>query len=70
MKILNIRFYITLLLSMIISAPSIADTATGMIRIESNHSVAATLDNLGKGASGTAVQNLNLMIGAPEDAAL
>lgn len=30
----------------------------------------ATLDNLGKGASGTAVQNLNLMIGAPEDAGL
>jgi N-acetyl-gamma-glutamyl-phosphate reductase len=32
--------------------------------------VTATLDNLGKGASGTAVQNLNLMIGAPEDAGL
>jgi N-acetyl-gamma-glutamyl-phosphate reductase len=30
----------------------------------------ATLDNLGKGASGTAVQNLNLMIGAAEDAGL
>lgn len=30
----------------------------------------ATLDNLGKGASGTAVQNLNLMIGADEDAGL
>ena len=26
----------------------------------------AMLDNLGKGASGAAVQNLNLMIGAPE----
>lgn len=32
--------------------------------------VTATLDNLGKGASGTAVQNLNLMIDAPEDAGL
>ena len=32
--------------------------------------VAAILDNLGKGASGTAVQNLNLMIGADEDAGL
>jgi len=32
--------------------------------------VTALLDNLGKGASGTAVQNLNLMIGAPEDAGL
>lgn len=30
----------------------------------------ATLDNLGKGASGTAVQNLNLMIGADEGASL
>jgi N-acetyl-gamma-glutamyl-phosphate reductase len=30
----------------------------------------ATLDNLGKGASGTAVQNLNLMIGTAEDAGL
>lgn len=32
--------------------------------------VVAVLDNLGKGASGTAVQNLNLMVGAPEDAGL
>ena len=32
--------------------------------------VVAVLDNLGKGASGTAIQNLNLMIGAPEDAGL
>ncbi len=32
--------------------------------------VTATLDNLGKGASGTAIQNLNLMIGAAEDAGL
>jgi N-acetyl-gamma-glutamyl-phosphate reductase len=28
--------------------------------------VVARLDNLGKGASGAAVQNLNLMLGAPE----
>lgn len=34
------------------------------------YTLTATLDNLGKGASGTAVQNLNLMIGAPEDAGL
>ena len=32
--------------------------------------VATVLDNLGKGASGTAVQNLNLMIGAKETAGL
>ena len=32
--------------------------------------VTARLDNLGKGASGAAVQNLNLMLGAPEDAGL
>lgn len=30
----------------------------------------ATLDNLGKGASGAAVQSLNLMLGIPEDAGL
>ena len=30
----------------------------------------ARLDNLGKGASGAAVQCMNLMIGAPEDTAL
>ena len=30
----------------------------------------ATLDNLGKGASGAAVQNLNIMLGMPEDAGL
>lgn len=34
------------------------------------YTLTATLDNLGKGASGTAVQNLNLMIGAAEDAGL
>jgi N-acetyl-gamma-glutamyl-phosphate reductase len=32
--------------------------------------VIARLDNLGKGASGAAVQNLNLMLGLPEDAGL
>jgi N-acetyl-gamma-glutamyl-phosphate reductase len=32
--------------------------------------LAARLDNLGKGASGAAVQNLNLMLGLPEDAGL
>jgi len=30
----------------------------------------ATLDNLGKGASGAAVQSLNLMAGLPETAGL
>jgi len=30
----------------------------------------ARLDNLGKGASGAAVQNMNLMLGLPEDAGL
>ena len=30
----------------------------------------AALDNLGKGAAGQAVQNLNVMLGFPEDAAL
>jgi N-acetyl-gamma-glutamyl-phosphate reductase len=28
------------------------------------------LDNLGKGASGVAIQNLNLMLGMPETAGL
>ncbi len=37
-----------------------ANPSTGHIRL------AATLDNLGKGASGAAVQNLNLMAGLPE----
>ena len=32
--------------------------------------LAASYDNLGKGASGNAVQNLNLMVGLPEDAGL
>jgi N-acetyl-gamma-glutamyl-phosphate reductase len=32
--------------------------------------VIARLDNLGKGASGAAVQNLNLMLGLPETAGL
>jgi N-acetyl-gamma-glutamyl-phosphate reductase len=32
--------------------------------------VCAVLDNLGKGAAGQAVQNLNLMLGLPEDAGL
>lgn len=32
--------------------------------------VVAVLDNLGKGASGAAVQNLNIMLGLPEDAGL
>ena len=30
----------------------------------------AVLDNLGKGASGAAVQNLNIMLGLPETAGL
>lgn len=34
------------------------------------YTLTAVLDNLGKGASGTAVQNLNLMIGAAEDVGL
>ncbi|HSY27316.1 MAG TPA: N-acetyl-gamma-glutamyl-phosphate reductase, partial [Burkholderiaceae bacterium] len=32
--------------------------------------VVARLDNLGKGASGAAVQNLNLMLGLPEHIAV
>jgi N-acetyl-gamma-glutamyl-phosphate reductase len=40
------------------------DAATGRVVL------IAVLDNLGKGASGAAVQNLNLMIGADEGAAL
>jgi len=32
--------------------------------------VCAVLDNLGKGASGQAVQNMNIMLGLPEDAGL
>ncbi|MEE9208714.1 MAG: N-acetyl-gamma-glutamyl-phosphate reductase, partial [Gemmatimonadota bacterium] len=30
----------------------------------------AQFDNLGKGASGSAIQNMNLMLGLPEDAGL
>ena len=30
----------------------------------------ARLDNLGKGASGAAVQNMNLMLGLPEETGL
>ena len=30
----------------------------------------AVLDNLGKGASGAAVQNMNLMLGLPEERGL
>jgi N-acetyl-gamma-glutamyl-phosphate reductase len=30
----------------------------------------AVLDNLGKGASGVAIQNLNLMLGLPEASGL
>ena len=41
-----------------------ADAASEQIRL------VATLDNLGKGASGAAVQNLNLMAGLPETAGL
>jgi len=32
--------------------------------------VVAALDNLGKGASGAAVQNLNIMLGLPETTGL
>jgi N-acetyl-gamma-glutamyl-phosphate reductase len=32
--------------------------------------LAAQLDNLGKGAAGQAVQNLNIMLGLPEDSGL
>ena len=32
--------------------------------------VTALFDNLGKGASGAAVQNLNIMLGVPEDTGL
>lgn len=42
----------------------LGDEATGRI------SLCATLDNLGKGASGAAVQNLNLMLGLPEETGL
>ena len=40
------------------------DEAKGQARL------VAVLDNLGKGASGAAVQNLNLMLGLEEDAGL
>ena len=32
--------------------------------------LSARLDNLGKGASGAAVQNMNLMLGLPEETGL
>lgn len=56
-----------------LSATALNDTNRMDISLHGNEArvtVTALLDNLGKGASGTAVQNLNLMIGAPEDAGL
>jgi N-acetyl-gamma-glutamyl-phosphate reductase len=41
-----------------------ANEAAGQVRL------AALLDNLGKGAGGAAVQNLNIMLGLPETAGL
>ncbi len=41
-----------------------ADPASEQVRL------VAALDNLGKGASGAAVQNLNLMTGLPETTGL
>jgi len=41
-----------------------ADEGSAQIRL------VAALDNLGKGASGAAVQNLNLMAGLPETTGL
>jgi N-acetyl-gamma-glutamyl-phosphate reductase len=38
--------------------------ASGQVRL------AALLDNLGKGAGGAAVQNLNIMLGLPETTGL
>jgi N-acetyl-gamma-glutamyl-phosphate reductase len=50
---------------------------TNMVRLhvfaneaEGHAVLVALLDNLGKGASGQAVQNMNLMLGLPEDAGL
>ena len=53
----------------------IANTRDGFLTpdldFESSQAVVAgVLDNLGKGASGQAVQNLNLMCGLDEDAGL
>jgi N-acetyl-gamma-glutamyl-phosphate reductase len=42
----------------------LGDEASGRVTL------CATLDNLGKGASGAAVQNLNLMLGLPEEIGL
>ncbi|MGB3409094.1 MAG: N-acetyl-gamma-glutamyl-phosphate reductase [Jannaschia sp.] len=57
-----------------IDPQSVNDTNRMIITVQGDGTgrvtVAAVLDNLGKGASGTAVQNLNLMIGADETAGL
>ena len=37
---------------------------------EEQTTITALFDNLGKGASGAAVQNMNLMLGFPEDEGL
>ena len=37
---------------------------------EERFTITALLDNLGKGAAGAAIQNMNLMLGLPEDAGL
>lgn len=37
---------------------------------ETHVNLCSRLDNLGKGASGAAIQNMNLMVGLPEDTGL
>jgi N-acetyl-gamma-glutamyl-phosphate reductase len=55
------------------SLPGVAHTNDAEIHVSVKHSVAraiCAIDNLGKGAAGQAMQNLNIMLGFPEETAL
>ena len=51
-------------------SPVVDDYYKGMATTISHTTVTALFDNLGKGASGAAVQNMNLMLGFPETTGL
>ena len=55
--------------------PATGNTGTNMLTIyisgnDERLTLVSSLDNLGKGASGAAVQNMNIMLGLPEEAGL
>ena len=50
--------------------PPIFEADDAMTAFLTGRVVAAVLDNLGKGAAGQAVQNMNIMLGLPEGTGL